>query len=178
MMDWLELGLNQQAFGLTADGNGCEIRPSILPGYYYITKIEAATSTSVGFNKPLLYTYIDEVLSFLEIDSPTVRWSLTPCQPLSSAPFQDHPTETTSASLVYFIEGAGLIKIGVAEDPEGRMRNLQRLAPVPLCLLATCEGGYKRERELHARFAQDRRQGEWFEPSRELQEVIAQCKVS
>ena len=76
---------------------------------------------------------------------------------------------------VYFISGAGLIKIGSSEYPEFRLEELQRHSPVHLCLLAKCKGGSKLEAELHKRFVSDRCRGEWFAPSKELQEIIDQC---
>ncbi|MCY0921148.1 GIY-YIG nuclease family protein [Streptomyces sp. H27-G5] len=66
---------------------------------------------------------------------------------------------------VYLIGSAGspLVKIGWTGNPEQRLRNLQTGSPVPLQLLAVFEGGAIVEAELHRRFADKRRHGEWFD---------------
>jgi hypothetical protein len=69
---------------------------------------------------------------------------------------------------VYFIEGAGLVKIGVATDVGARFRGLCNSCPVPLTLLGHCAGTLDDEAEWHRRFAHLRRHGEWFEPAPEL----------
>ncbi|MGA5873932.1 GIY-YIG nuclease family protein [Streptomyces cinereoruber] len=56
-----------------------------------------------------------------------------------------------------------LVKIGWTDNPERRLRNLQTGSPVPLTVLALFEGGAIVERELHHRFADKRRHGEWFD---------------
>ncbi|WP_435844243.1 GIY-YIG nuclease family protein [Streptomyces griseoluteus] len=57
--------------------------------------------------------------------------------------------------------GSSAVKIGTSADPEGRLRSLQTGQPVELSLLWTCDGDY--ERALHARFAEYRIRGEWFD---------------
>ncbi|WP_331737688.1 GIY-YIG nuclease family protein (plasmid) [Streptomyces sp. NBC_01732] len=56
-----------------------------------------------------------------------------------------------------------LVKIGWSDNPERRLRDLQTGSPVLLKLLALFEGGAVIERELHRRFADKRRHGEWFD---------------
>ncbi|WP_327259821.1 MULTISPECIES: GIY-YIG nuclease family protein [unclassified Streptomyces] len=56
-----------------------------------------------------------------------------------------------------------LVKIGWTDNPERRLRHLQTGSPVPLRLLAIFEGGNIVEAELHRRFADKRRHGEWFD---------------
>ncbi|MEU2415144.1 GIY-YIG nuclease family protein [Streptomyces sp. NPDC013099] len=58
--------------------------------------------------------------------------------------------------------GSPLVKIGCTDNPERRLRHLQTGSPLPLQLLALFEGGYLVEAELHRRFADKRRHGEWF----------------
>ena len=66
-------------------------------------------------------------------------------------------------SYVYLIEGAGLIKIGTAYNPERRMAEMQTGSPVPLTLLAKTSGNYQTEDRLHKRFSQWCTAGEWFD---------------
>lgn len=76
------------------------------------------------------------------------------------------PTVTSlRTERVYLIGSAGspLVKIGWTGNPEQRLRNLQTGSPVPLQLLAVFEGGAIVEAELHRRFADKRRHGEWFD---------------
>lgn len=78
------------------------------------------------------------------------------------------------AEFVYFIEAttSGLIKIGSASNPVGRLAALQTGSPERLRLLGTEPGGAARERELHSIFAADRSHGEWFHPSEALLNLI------
>lgn len=83
---------------------------------------------------------------------------------------------TLDQTRVYFISGAGLIKIGFSIDPQLRLEKMQCGSPIPLKLLATTNGGHKLEKVLHKRFAKDRQHGEWFEPSKELLTIINECQ--
>lgn len=76
---------------------------------------------------------------------------------------------------VYFIQAVsgGLVKIGVATNPEDRLAQIQHMSPVPLRIIATLPGaGQQGEAALHQRFAGARRHGEWFEPVAELVALI------
>lgn len=65
--------------------------------------------------------------------------------------------------LVYFIKSdMGQIKIGIAKNPELRLKGLQTSHPASLALLVTCQGGKQRERAYHQQFAAHRLKGEWF----------------
>lgn len=65
--------------------------------------------------------------------------------------------------LVYFISDAvGHVKIGVAENPHGRLLDLQTANATELRIEATQDGGFAVERALHRLFADDHIQGEWF----------------
>ncbi len=77
---------------------------------------------------------------------------------------------------VYFIQavGGGPIKIGLTDDPTGRLLSLSTAHPEPLRFLALIpEADSQRERELHKRFAHLRLRGEWFRAESELLEFIA-----
>jgi hypothetical protein len=72
---------------------------------------------------------------------------------------------------VYFIqdEDSGMIKIGVSEHPELRLRYLKTGNPHALRILGTvASGGYLLERRLHKKFKPHRCSGEWFAPVPEL----------
>jgi hypothetical protein len=69
----------------------------------------------------------------------------------------------SEARSVYFVSaGDGPIKIGVAANPEARLKELQTGHPYRLEILALVEGGTPLEREYHVRFAAHRLHGEWF----------------
>lgn len=83
---------------------------------------------------------------------------------------------------VYFIQariGRGPIKIGLAEDPEARLNDLQTANATELALLGVIRCGDKAEaraleRCLHGVFHEQRtrRSGEWFHPSSRLYSAI------
>jgi hypothetical protein len=72
--------------------------------------------------------------------------------------------------MIYFVQPArgGLVKIGVAVDPEKRMRDLQCGSPLELRLIRVEEGERDRERELHEKFSSLQVRGEWFYPAESL----------
>lgn len=75
---------------------------------------------------------------------------------------------------VYFIEGAGLIKIGFTTDVAARLRKLRNSSPVPLELLhvISSEDAPDLEAMVHGMFAAHRRHGEWFTATEELRAFI------
>lgn len=78
--------------------------------------------------------------------------------------------------LVYFIRsGEGPIKIGSSDNPRKRMATLQSANWERLTLLGTCEGGYLRERELHALLGAHRLEGEWFAPTDQVLLTMSEC---
>lgn len=81
-------------------------------------------------------------------------------------------------STVYFIASeSGPIKIGKANNPEGRLKSLQTGHHERLSILATCEGGGEREREYHRRFAAFRLTGEWFTRCPEIEAEIERLRL-
>lgn len=77
---------------------------------------------------------------------------------------------------VYFMGGAGLIKIGVALDVDKRFREAQNASPVELSYYGSFPGTLVDERELHAAFSHLRHHGEWFQDTPELRsEIISRC---
>jgi hypothetical protein len=80
-----------------------------------------------------------------------------------------------NAGFVYIIEavGTGRVKIGRATDVFKRIESLQTSSPFPLKLRAAWSNGDPQlEQKLHARFAKERVQGEWFEIPPELAAMI------
>lgn len=75
---------------------------------------------------------------------------------------------------VYFIRMGddGPVKIGIAKDPQGRLRDLQVGCPFPLKLLATVSGGMEKEQRLHEELQEFRMEGEWFQPTPEVFAVV------
>lgn len=67
---------------------------------------------------------------------------------------------------IYFIQpvAGGLIKIGRADDPEQRLKNLQCGSPVKLRLCSFHEAPLDMETRLHLLFSRYREHGEWFKP--------------
>jgi hypothetical protein len=90
------------------------------------------------------------------IDFPHVRIS---CEIVDRIERGDLPFKT---GVVYFIEGAGLLKIGHTTDPIYRLRALQASSPVSIRLIGSIPGTTDDERSLHARFRPFRDHGEWF----------------
>ena len=70
-----------------------------------------------------------------------------------------------STRWVYLIGSANssLAKIGVSNDPEVRLADLQVGSPLPLVLLWKTPGGQGLESALHNYFAPYRQHGEWFD---------------
>lgn len=64
---------------------------------------------------------------------------------------------------LYFLAGAGLIKIGISNGLTSRIRSIRNSSPVPLELIATWPATSFEERRLHRKFWKLRRHGEWFE---------------
>lgn len=76
-------------------------------------------------------------------------------------------------AVVYFIAGAGLIKIGCTTNIVSRFRTIRNSSPVPVELLGAHPGGTLEEGLLHQRFAHLRRHGEWFEDAPEIRAHIS-----
>lgn len=75
---------------------------------------------------------------------------------------------------VYFIqaEHGGPVKIGYSESIGKRLEQLQTSSPYRLRVIGRMRGGRTREKELHERFEHSRLNGEWFDLTDELQQLI------
>ena len=71
---------------------------------------------------------------------------------------------------IYVIEGHGMVKIGVSNDPAARRATLQTGTPFPLVLAYSIPmpRAYEIEQEAHQLLAGSRNSGEWFNTSTEL----------
>lgn len=77
---------------------------------------------------------------------------------------------------VYFIAGAGLVKIGWSRDLWKRLDALQSGSPVELKILSAVPGDEDYEHELHERWAPLRRHGEWFELTKDLAAFVRETR--
>jgi hypothetical protein len=76
------------------------------------------------------------------------------------------------ASVVYFLKGGELIKIGFTVDLDKRINAIQNMSPVQLRLLATMSGDKNTEQDIHKRFSHLRVHGEWFKADASLLDYI------
>lgn len=74
--------------------------------------------------------------------------------------------------MIYFIQSAGLVKIGTTTCLATRVKTLQSLSAKKVRVLAVMEGSYQTEAGLHAIFERHRRHGEWFLRHREIEYFI------
>lgn len=77
-------------------------------------------------------------------------------------------------SHVYFIfdKSNNRVKIGKANKPKERLRQLQTGNPTPLVLLGFVRGNIEYEQSLHAKFKSHNILSEWFDYAGELKEFI------
>jgi hypothetical protein len=77
--------------------------------------------------------------------------------------------------MIYFLSApsVNLAKIGFSVEPEGRIKSLRLLSPVPLEIIGMIPGDFEQERALHARFLHLRSHGEWFHATAELRDFVS-----
>jgi len=79
---------------------------------------------------------------------------------------------------VYIIknEQTGLVKVGVAKDPEARMNTLANQSGCDLQMVyctPRCKNAYSIEQDIHKRLSEDREVGEWFNvPEVEVVDIL------
>lgn len=75
---------------------------------------------------------------------------------------------------VYFVQvgESGPIKIGTATDVARRIQSIQCAHHEPVKVLGVMEGGLKKERDMHGKFAESRIRGEWFKPTSDIIEFV------
>lgn len=71
---------------------------------------------------------------------------------------------------VYFLatEDQRFVKIGTSRSHLARIKDLQRLCPLPLQLIKLLPGHVETERVYHWYFSQNRIHGEWFRANPEM----------
>ena len=79
-------------------------------------------------------------------------------------------------TFVYLIGAVGRnrIKVGKADDPSQRLRQLQTGSAEQLQLLGVIKAKASFESDLQLKFAEDRIRGEWFEATNDLRSYIEQ----
>lgn len=77
--------------------------------------------------------------------------------------------------MIYFIKSKSFVKIGVASDPNVRLKELQTGNPFKLKIAATIPGHFVTEKELHSVFDRFRLEGEWFRYDGHLKACIEAC---
>jgi hypothetical protein len=94
--------------------------------------------------------------------------------------FRSKPRKMVGVERVYFIKDlvTGNIKIGKAINPAKRLKSLQTGNANKLVIVTTQVGGEELENELHRRFATSHISGEWFYPTKELEDYISALKQS
>ena len=85
-------------------------------------------------------------------------------------------TSTPSYQLVYAIQSVNLktVKIGYSTDVNQRLSNLQSGSPDELKIIGCWLGTESDEKQMHGRFDYCRMHREWFYPSKELLEAVAE----
>jgi Meiotically up-regulated gene 113 len=74
--------------------------------------------------------------------------------------------EPDSDKFLYVVRGGGLVKIGITNNPNARLAQLQSASTAPLdfaWIAAASDATAAIEREAHNMLAEHRRNGEWFE---------------
>lgn len=81
---------------------------------------------------------------------------------------------------VYFIRSGNFIKIGYADDPHRRLKQLQTGNPQKLELIGHVDGDMSTEAHIHGLFSDFRVKGEWFELTSDIMAYVeSRChKVS
>jgi len=82
---------------------------------------------------------------------------------------------TKNGRSVYFIgnEELGIVKIGISNDVERRLSDIQVSFPYDLKILAVLENKTTQlEKYLHDKFEKYNKRGEWYELSKEIKEYI------
>lgn len=81
-----------------------------------------------------------------------------------------------SQGFVYFMRCGEFVKIGVANNPQKRKKEIETANPFAVELLATIPGGQKREAELHRQFKSCRYRREWFVYGDDIKRFLANIK--
>lgn len=149
------------------------VEPSTLADWWWTSVFEHGGIVA-SHAIPIHVQSVSHVLAQMGVSSDAV-FTTEPSAPNGQNRWLVKPSEDLrDTRSVYFIQAAnGLVKIGVAANPDGRLRTLRTMSPVSLRLVLTIPGvGAAGEAELHQRFAAHRSHGEWFHPAAELTAFI------
>ena len=75
---------------------------------------------------------------------------------------------------IYFVQAGekGPVKVGLSKNPMSRVKQLQTSNPHTLKLLGIIPGDRETEEMIHDKFEDHRLEGEWFEPTNELIDIV------
>jgi hypothetical protein len=153
------------------------VEPSTLTDWWWVSILKHGGAI-VSHTIPTPTPSIPSVLAQMGV-TPDAAFAAESAVPSSHNRWLVKPTkDDRDTRPVYFIQAAnGLVKIGVAANPDDRLRALRTMSPISLRLLLTIPGvGAAGEAELHRRFADHRSHGEWFRPAAELTAFIQEHK--
>lgn len=106
---------------------------------------------------------------FLQTMRALFRWAvecgLVADDPTTDAtnPKNDSDERQFPTGYVYILRSADLYKIGFATNVQARVNSLKTGSPFPLEIISWWPASQKEEQQLHKRYAEYRRHGEWFE---------------
>jgi excisionase family DNA binding protein len=104
-----------------------------------------------------------------ELERLRVRRPRDPSRVVPPKILMDTPEdEVRSAYLIRCGGEGGPIKIGSADNVQKRLERIQTYNPQPVELLVSLPGGFRKEKELHKRFAHLRMHHEWFRSAPDL----------
>lgn len=109
--------------------------------------------------------YISESIEFIKFIFESIF-------PKSDPDFLSDKNYLERPHCIYFLEGAGMIKIGRARNLTQRIRAIQTMSPVRLRLIGSMPGDGNDEREIHRKFSHLRGHGEWFRASQEIYDFV------
>jgi hypothetical protein len=91
----------------------------------------------------------------------------------------DGDAQSRHKAYVYFIsdDKREVVKIGYSKNPWARAKDLQTAHPAKLSVVATLLATGDDERDIHKALGDERKEGEWFEFSPRVQDLIAAIKA-
>lgn len=118
-----------------------------------------------GYDPGLRRMYEPGATRLLSSEATTAQEILRRIAAPTAAPAQRAKTGTPRRTHVYVIRSSSskLVKIGYAVNPDQRVRELQTGSPGKLTVAWSIPGHERLEREFHRRFAEYRKNGEWFD---------------
>lgn len=125
-------------------------------------RVGVETYSKRPFHPALVGFALDMMLKEHGYTAADLSWNKTKALAPDCEPVMLKPT-----AAVYFVQAVngGLVKIGVSNDPAGRLASLQCGCPLALRIVKTIDGVARtREAEIHQQFAAYRVHGEWFDP--------------